>query len=56
VDTFGRQVPAALAAEHRKGGGDAVQDAPQVDVNDRRPAGCVEVADRPDLADAGVAD
>jgi hypothetical protein len=52
----GHQVALALPAEHRERGRDAVEHAPEVDVDHRRPAADVEVGDRPDLADAGVAD
>src|SRR6202042_1545487 len=52
----GHEVSLALPAEHRERGRDAVEHAPEVDVDHRRPAVDVEVGHRPDLADAGVAD
>jgi len=45
-----------LPPEHRQRGGDAVEHAPEVDVDHRLPAVDVEVGHGPDLADAGVAD
>src|SRR6185437_2683687 len=52
----GHHVAAALPPEDRQRGGDAVEHAPEVDVDHRLPAVDVEVGDGPDLADAGVAD
>jgi hypothetical protein len=48
-------VPAALAPEDRQGGGDAVQDAAQVDVDHGVPVVDVEVGEGCDPGGSGVA-
>ena len=52
----GHQVALALQPEHRERGGDAVEHAPEVNVDHRLPAVDVQVGYGPDLADSCVAD